>query len=162
MTVPKRLRVAATAIAATFAALTASSAHAGAPAGCYGPPSDTWINVVVEGVRNGNGLMAVSLYADDSSKFLAKKGSIYTGRFDATAGTTRACIFVPRAGVYALAVYHDENASRKLDRSGLGLPREGFGFSNNPSTLAGIPAFRSVRLNVARSDLAARIRLRYP
>lgn len=132
------------------------------PAGCFGPRSDTWINVSVEGLRNGNGLVAISLYADNASKFLVKKGSMYTGRFDATAGTTHACMFVPRPGVYALAVYHDENASRKLDRSGLGLPTEGFGFSNNPSTLAGIPAFRSVRLNIPRANLTTRIRLRYP
>jgi uncharacterized protein (DUF2141 family) len=163
---PRRFRAAViavfTAFAATFAAAPAMAAGEGAPAGCQGPASDTWINIVVDGVRNGNGLMAVSLYADDASKFLVRKGSLYTTRVDATAGTTRVCVFLPRPGVYAFAVYHDENASRKLDRTGLGLPAEGFGFSNNPSTLAGIPSFRSVRLNVARSGLGARVHLRYP
>jgi uncharacterized protein (DUF2141 family) len=149
-------------VVTVFTAAPTMAAGEGAPAGCQGPASDTWVNVAVDGVRNGNGLMAVSLYPDDSSKFLVRKGSLYTSRVDATAGTTRVCVFLPRPGVYALAVYHDENASRKLDRSGLGLPAEGFGFSNNPSTLAGIPAFRSVRLNVARTGLGARVHLRYP
>ena len=149
---PLRLRAAVIGLAAaTLAAgaVTAASAQAIPPADCAGPASNTWLNIAVEGVRSSNGLVAVTLYADNKSKFLAKHGSLYTGRFPARAGTTQACIFVPKPGTYAIATYHDENASRKLDRSGLGLPREGFGFSNNPSTLFGIPSFSSVRLSVA-------------
>ena len=164
MTLPRRFRAAVIAVAAAIAPFAAPAAQAqtAPPAGCVGRPSDMWINVVIEGVRNGTGLMAVTLYADDPSKFLVSRGSIYTGRADAVAGATRVCLFVPSTGVYALTTYHDENSSRKLDRSGLGLPAEGFGFSNNPSTVAGIPSFRSVRLNIPRSGLTTRIRLRYP
>ncbi len=132
------------------------------PAGCTGPASNTWLNVVVEGVRNSNGLMAVTLYADNSSKFLAHHGSLYVGRSNARAGTMRTCIFVPRPGVYALALYHDENASRGFDRNSIGLPAEGYGFSNNPPTLAGLPSFRSVRLNVSRTGLTTRVQMKYP
>lgn len=135
---------------------------AGAPAGCTGPASQTWLNVVVDGVRNGQGLVAVTLYADDSSKFLAHHGSLYVGRVNAQAGTTRACIFVPKPGIYALAIYHDENASKGFDRTGLGLPAEGFGFSNNPATLAGLPSFKSVRLAVPKTGLTTRVHMKYP
>jgi uncharacterized protein (DUF2141 family) len=163
MTMVRRIRAAAvSAFAAALAATVPAAPALAAPAGCQGEPSDTWLNVAVEGVRNGNGLVAVTLYADDPRKFLAKKGSIDVMRFNASAGTTRTCIFVPRPGTYAIAVYHDENGSRKLNRNGLGLPTEGFGFSNNPSTLAGLPAFRAVRLSVPRAGLTTRIRLRYP
>lgn len=170
MILPRRFRAAAAAIAAigltsTGALLTASvpaSAQAGPPAGCAGPASDTWINVLVQGVKNNNGLIAVTVYADDSSKFLAKKGSLYVGRVDARAGTTRACVFLPKPGVYALAVYHDEDGDRGFDRSGIGLPAEAYGFSNNPVTLAGLPQFRSVRLNVAKTGLATKVTLTYP
>ena len=133
-----------------------------APAGCTGPASQTWLNVVVDGVRSGSGLVAVTLYADVPSKFLAKRGSLYVGRVNARAGTTRACIFVPKPAVYAVAIYHDENGNTSFDRTGIGLPAEGFGFSNNPTTLAGLPTFNSVRLNVPKSGLTTRIRLRYP
>jgi uncharacterized protein (DUF2141 family) len=167
MTKPKRLRAAAaltaTAIAATvMSGSTAASANTNAP-NCAGPVSDTWINVTVDGVRNGNGLMAVTLYADEPRKFLVKKGSMYVGRVDATAPETRMCLFVPKPGVYALAVYHDEDSSRNIKRSGvLGLPEEGFGFSNNPPTIASIPSFRSVRLNISKTGLSTRIHLKYP
>ena len=164
MLLPRRFRAAALTLAASaaLAAPAATTPAAAAPAGCLGVPSDTWLNVSVEGLRNGNGLLTIALYPDDSRQFLAKGGTIKNNRFNATAPTTRACIFVPRPGVYALAVYHDEDSSRKLNRSGLGLPTEGFGFSNNPATVAGLPAFRSVRLNVPKSGLTTHIRMKYP
>lgn len=176
MTLPRRLRGAALPLASAaiasaalaFAATAATPATpeplaaASPPAGCTGPASGTWLNVVADGLRNSDGLLAVTLYADDSSRFLAKRGSLYVGRVDAKAGTTRACIFVPKPGVYALALYHDENSDRKFDRSGLGLPTEGFGFSNNPATLAGLPTFTSVRLNVGKSGLTTRVHMKYP
>ncbi|MBA4353625.1 MAG: hypothetical protein C0409_02925 [Novosphingobium sp.] len=171
MTKPRRFHATAIAFAAAIATLTGGSTAAVAAAGarttggpnCAGPVSDTWVNVTIDGVRNGNGLMAVTLYADEPRKFLVKKGSMYVGRVDATAPETKMCLFVPKPGVYVLAVYHDEDSSRNIKRSGvLGLPEEGFGFSNNPPTIASIPSFRSVRLNIAKSGLSTRIHLKYP
>ncbi len=132
------------------------------PPGCTGTPSSTWISVIADGLRNGDGQLAVTLYADDSKRFLAKHGSLYVGRIDVEAGTTRGCIFVPDAGVYAIVLYHDQNANQKFDRNILGLPTEGYGFSNNPSTFAGLPAFRSVRLNISRTGLVTRVHMKYP
>ena len=62
-----------------------------APAGCTGPQSDTWIDVAVEGVATSNGLIAITLYADNPRKFLVKHGSLYVGRVPAHAGTTTGC-----------------------------------------------------------------------
>lgn len=163
MTLPRRSIAAAVPCAAIALGLaTPAAAQAVAPAGCTGPASNTWINVVVEGVQSSEGLIAITLYADDSSKFLAHHGSLYVGRVPAQQGTTRGCIFVPKPGVYALAIYHDVNANRKFDRTGLGLPAEAYGFSNNPATLAGLPAFRSVRLNIPKTNLTTRVQLTYP
>ncbi|MEY4670223.1 MAG: hypothetical protein RLZZ415_102 [Pseudomonadota bacterium] len=167
MTQPRRIRAAALAFSALAATATgsvptAASAPGAPPAGCTGPASGTWLNIVADGVRNGNGVIAITLYADNPSKFLIKHGSLYVGRVDATAGTTRGCIFVPKPGVYAVALYHDENGDGRFDRTGLGLPAEGYGFSNNPATLAGLPQFRSVRLGVPKSGLTSRIQMKYP
>ncbi len=170
---PRRIRAAALAMTALAMLATGSvpgltsapgvaNAPGVAPAGCTGPASATWLNVVVDGVRSGSGVVAITLYADNPSKFLVKRGSLYVGRVEANQGTTRGCIFVPKPGVYAVALYHDENRDGRFDRTGLGLPAEGFGFSNNPATLAGLPQFRSVRLNVPKSGLTSRISLRYP
>lgn len=166
MTLPRRISAAVIAVAASLTASFGSSAalaqSPAAPAGCTGRPSNTWLTVTAEGLRSGTGVLAVTLYEDNPRKFLAKKGSLYVGRVNANAGTTQACIFVPRPGIYALALYHDENANTRFDRTGIGLPAEGYGFSNNPSTLAGLPSFRSVRLNVSRSGLTTRVQMKYP
>jgi uncharacterized protein (DUF2141 family) len=165
MSLPRRARAAAFAVSAMTAALLGAASPAaaqGAPAGCTGKPSATWINVVLEGMRSGRGQAAVTLYADNSRKFLVKHGSLYVGRAPANAGTTRTCIFLPGPGVYALAIYHDENGNQSFDRSAIGLPAEGYGFSNNPPTLVGLPSFRSVRLAVPRSGMTTRIQMKYP
>lgn len=138
------------------------AAPAAAQEGCTGKPSDTRLFVNVSNVRNGNGLVAVTLYADDRSKFLAKRGSLYVGRVPAHAGTTRVCIHLPRPGTYALAVYHDEDADRKLKRKGIGLPAEGYGFSNNAPTMFSLPAFRAVRFGAPRDNMETNVRLKYP
>lgn len=151
------------AAALVYAAATGFAAPAmAAPAGCLGTPSETWLNVSIEGLRNGDGLVTVALYPDNPRKFLAKGGTIKNSRFPAAAPVTRACVFVPKPGVYAIAVYHDEDSSLKLNRSGLGLPKEGFGFANNPATLVGIPAFSSVRLNVPKAGLTTHVQIKYP
>ncbi|MGQ0660949.1 DUF2141 domain-containing protein [Sphingosinicella sp.] len=129
---------------------------------CTGRPSATRLFVTVSGVRAAQGLIAVTLYADDSSRFLARRGSLYVGRVPARAGVTRVCIHVPAPGIYGLAVYHDANADRRFDRTMIGLPAEGYGFSNDAPTLFGLPRFRSVRLAVPRDGFHTSVRLRYP
>ena len=147
-------------LGALMAAPTAPAAEAD---GCTGRPSDTRLFVKVSNVRSDRGLIAVTLYADDSRKFLAKRGSLYVGRVPAATPITSVCIHVPAPGIYALGVYHDENADRKFKRKGLlGLPAEAYGFSNNASTVFGLPSFKSVRLNVARTGMETGIRLKYP
>ena len=165
MLLTRRLRTLAAllvSLAATASPVSAEPQGTPAPAGCTGPASGTWLNVVASGLRNSNGLLAVTLYADVPSKFLAHHGALSVGFVKAATGTTNACIFVPQPGVYVIALYHDENANKKIDRSGFGLPVEGYGFSNNPPTLVGLPSFRSVRLNVPRSGLTTRITMKYP
>jgi len=129
---------------------------------CTGRPSATRLIVTVSNVRAAQGLIAVTLYADDPSRFLARRGSLYVGRVPARAGVTRVCIHVPAPGTYGLAVYHDANADRRFDRTMIGLPAEGYGFSNDAPTLFGLPRFRSVRLAVPRDGFQTGVRLRYP
>jgi uncharacterized protein (DUF2141 family) len=139
----------------------AAAASPAAAQECTGRPSATRLFVNVDNVRSSRGLIAVTLYADDRSKFLVRHGSLYVGRVPARQGRTQVCIYVPRPGTYALAVYHDADSDRHFDRTGLGLPAEGFGFSNNPPTFFGLPNFSRLRINVAKTRLWTTIRLHY-
>ncbi|MFL6858812.1 MAG: DUF2141 domain-containing protein [Allosphingosinicella sp.] len=133
-----------------------------ADAACTGHPSATRLYVRVEGVRSAEGLVAVTLYPDDRARFLAHRGSLYVGRVPAVKGTTRACIYVPAPGAYAIAAYHDADGNRHLTKNAIGFPAEGGGFSNNPNTFLGLPSFSASRFTVKASGEEIRIRLRYP
>lgn len=158
----------ALALGATLALLpgTAMAAKHGVhlpPLGCAGPPSDTWLNVTIDKVRSDRGVIALTVYPDDQRKFLIDGGSLYVARVPARAEKTHMCLFLPQPGIYALAVYHDEDNSGSLNRIGpMGLPAEGFGFSGNPGSIESLLEFRAVRLSVPRTNLSTRIRLRYP
>ncbi|WP_232281038.1 DUF2141 domain-containing protein [Novosphingobium nitrogenifigens] len=144
-------------------ALSPTVAEAHSVPNCLGPKSDTWVVLTVDGVRNGEGQIATTIYADAPERFLVKNGSLYVVRTPAVAGSTRYCVFLPSPAVYGIAVYHDEDNSGTINRSGvLGIPTEGFGFSNNPPTIASLPTFRSVRISLSRTNLATTIHLKYP
>ena len=66
---------------------------------------------------------------------------------------------LPR-GDYALAVIHDDNGNAKLDTFA-GIPREGFGFSNNPPLGFGPPRFAAARFSVATAASAQQVSMRY-
>jgi uncharacterized protein (DUF2141 family) len=63
-------------------------------------------------------------------------------------------------GRYAIAVYHDENLNGKMDASLVGIPREGYGFSNNPK-VPGRPKFEQAAIDFSRNDTIV-INLIYP
>lgn len=136
------------------------SAAQAAPA-CVGPASDTWINLTVDRVRNGKGLITATLYPNEPKRFLVKNGSLYVASTQATAGQTRFCLHVPGPGTYAIAIYHDEDSSGTINRGGLfGIPSEAVGFSNNPTILFGPPSLRSVLVKVEHSNQSITINLR--
>lgn len=152
----------ATATAALVLGFSAMAQAASAPRGCTGPVSKTWLKLSIEQVRSSNGVITLTLYPDDQAKFLAPKGSLYVTRVKARARVTGACIYLPGPGTFALAFYHDENGNGKMDRNAIGIPQEGFGFSNNPSILMSAPSFKSVRFSVTATGSSSRIRMKYP
>jgi uncharacterized protein (DUF2141 family) len=152
----------ATTAAALALGFSAMAQAASAPRGCTGPVSKTWLNLGIEQIRSSNGVITLTLYPDDQAKFLAPKGHLYVTRVKARAGTSGACIYLPGPGTYALAIYHDENGNGKLDRNAIGIPQEGFGFSNNPSILMSAPSLKSVRFSAPAAGSSSRIRMKYP
>jgi uncharacterized protein (DUF2141 family) len=120
------------------------------------------VQLVFDGIRSSKGNITVAVYGSRPSEFLAKGKKVAKGRIPARAGTVRACLFLPKPGVYALAAYHDEDGDMHLNRNFIGLPAEGYAFSNNPSSLIGLPSFRSVAFTVGTSLNAMPLHLHYP
>jgi uncharacterized protein (DUF2141 family) len=119
------------------------------------------LHVVVTGVHRVAGNVTFTLYGDDPSRFLAHHGALKVLRTTLTGSTAEACFAVSAPGTYAVAVYHDENDNHRFDRTLLGLPAEGYGFSNNVTPLFGLPSFGSVRMTIAAGDTRISIKLLY-
>jgi uncharacterized protein (DUF2141 family) len=64
-------------------------------------------------------------------------------------------------GTYALAVIHDENMNGKLDTNWLGVPREGYGFSNDVKGLLSAPEFSAASFQYDGQNLELTISLHY-
>ena len=62
-------------------------------------------------------------------------------------------------GDYAISVFLDENRNNKLDTNILGIPKELFGFSNNPRILTGPPSFQESEITIDGSNKAFKIKL---
>lgn len=105
--------------------------------GCADAPGLLVVQVV--GVRSSKGSVVAVLYGDKEDDFLKKGRRLAREGVPAAEGAVTVCLHVPRAGTYALAVYHDENDNRRLDRSWAQLPAEGFGLSNNPKPILRMP-----------------------
>ena len=51
-------------------------------------------------------------------------------------------------GVYAVSVRHDENGNGKFDKNILGIPKEGYGVSNNPKKMKRAPKFEEAKFTL--------------
>ena len=120
------------------------------------PPT---VEVSVTGLRSTKGQVLVCLTTNrkafpDCSK---DAGSVRLAVKAAEAGNF--AVRAPAAGTYAIAVVHDENGNNKLDKA-IFLPKEGFGFSRNPTITVGPPSFKSASFAVS-GDMRQSIKMKY-
>ena len=64
-------------------------------------------------------------------------------------------------GTYAMAVIHDENMNGKLDANWLGIPAEGYGFSNDAKGFVGAPSFSAASFQYDGQNLDLTMSLHY-
>lgn len=153
-----RLPPAALLLAALLAPIEATAAPLAAPQ-CEA--SGIPVDVEVHDLRSTAGNLTVTIYGDRAEDFLAPGRKLARKRVAITGATTAACLTVPRPGGYAVAVYHDENGDRDFGRTLIGLPAEGYGFSNDAPALVGLPSFGDARFEVPAGGRKLTIRMRY-
>lgn len=119
------------------------------------------IQVTVENVRNSKGLITAVLYSDDPKTFLKRGARLDRIRVEARQGETVLCLTAPAAGRYSVALYHDENGNKEFDRDFLGIPSEGYGFSQNPGFRFGKPDIEETLFTVNGNPTALRISVLY-
>lgn len=119
------------------------------------------IDVRVLGVRSDRGNVTFVLYGDKPQDFLVKGKKIFRQRFAANKGTVEFCVVLPKPGVYAATAYHDENGNGKFDKNWAGLPVEGFGVSNNPTTFLAPPSHNQAAFAVSHGRTSVDIEIKY-
>jgi uncharacterized protein (DUF2141 family) len=65
------------------------------------------------------------------------------------------------SGTYALVVLHDENMNGKIDTNWVGVPKEGYGFSNDAKAAFRAPSFSAASFVYDGKTLDLTINLRY-
>jgi len=65
------------------------------------------------------------------------------------------------SGTYALVVLHDENMNANIDANWLGVPKEGYGFSNDAKAALRAPSFSDASFAYDGKTLDLTITLRY-
>ncbi|MGH8062763.1 MAG: DUF2141 domain-containing protein [Pseudoxanthomonas sp.] len=63
-----------------------------------------------------------------------------------------------KPGNYAVLITHDENGNGKLDTNVMGMPLEGYGFSNNPQVMRK-PTWDEARFEIGKDDVAIDVAL---
>lgn len=142
---------------AAWAALVLVVWTAGPALACQEPV----VVVTVNGVRSDDGLVAALIYDDNPDTFLKNGKKLHRVREPASKGQTQVCLPSPPPGVYAVAVFHDENANKRLDQGFLGIPQEGFGFSNNPGLSFGVPDMEEIVFEIKDGRTELDVDLRY-
>ncbi|MCU1313311.1 MAG: hypothetical protein JWM54_1068 [Acidobacteriaceae bacterium] len=64
-------------------------------------------------------------------------------------------------GKYGVVVLHDENENKKLDRNLLQVPKEGFGFANNPHVFLAAPPIEKATIPVTCPSTTTEVHLIY-
>jgi uncharacterized protein (DUF2141 family) len=106
------------------------------------------IEVKVTGIRNNKGYIIISVFKDQAS--FEKEKPFISKKFDKKEMKNDHLIagFHLEEGIYGFALLDDENNDAKMEYSFLGIPQEGFGFSNYYHTGFSRPKFESFKLQI--------------
>ena len=121
------------------------------------------LRIHVDGFRNTKGNLGTALFnsADGWPENMHKAFRHGPAPIDKATRTSTALWTDLPPGNYAVVAIHDENSNHKLDRNFLGIPKEGFGFANNPRVLFSAPTFQAAKVRVACPETSVTIHLQY-
>jgi uncharacterized protein (DUF2141 family) len=75
-------------------------------------------------------------------------------------GSEVAFTFTAAPGVYAVAAHHDANNNRRMDANFIGIPKEGYGVSNDARPRFSAPKFEEAKVALTR-DTTLLVRMAY-
>lgn len=103
--------------------------------------SQNKLTLEITNLRSNNGQILLKLLDENEKELKDLKGVIKNGK----------CTIIIenlKPAKYAFKFFHDENNNNKMDKKFMGIPEEGFGFSNNAKGNFGPPAFEKTIFEV--------------
>lgn len=118
------------------------------------------LTVQFTNLRNTKGLVQAALLNGSQGFPEDPKQRFAIGK-TAISGNTATIVFanIP-AGKYVVVAMHDENSNTKLDKNFLGIPKEGFGFSNNPRIIVGAPSYETCMFEI-KANICHVVEMKY-
>jgi uncharacterized protein (DUF2141 family) len=121
------------------------------------------LTVRVTGARNTKGKIGVTLFQDaqgfpdDTSKAVRQQSV----EIDSNTRSAQVTFKDVPQGTFAVSVLHDENGNGKMDKNFVGIPKEGYGASNNPKKKKRAPTFDEAKFSLNTSEQTIEITLIY-
>lgn len=113
--------------------------------------------LTIDNIAKPAGVLMIAL-ADSEDSYSGKTAPFSALKVAASQHTQSIHLGDVPAGEYAIKLYQDENDNGQLDRNVLGIPKEGYGFSNNGGAM-GQPPFKAAKFTV-RENTSITIHLR--
>ncbi len=117
------------------------------------------LKVLVKGFKNTDGQLMIALYNTEGT-YMGEK-TFRSSYSEIDAGEELITFDNLPYGNYALAVIHDENNDGKLDKNDFGIPKEGYGFSNDAMGKYGPPTWMQASFVLNEKELTKLINLQY-
>lgn len=119
------------------------------------------LKIHLVGLRNTQGSLRLSLYNSAATFLQADERLANVKIARIWSNPVLICFAGLPPGTYAVTVHHDENNDGQINRNLLGIPREGYGFSNDAQGAVGPPSFAKAAVTLAQTDEVITITLRY-
>ena len=122
------------------------------------------LEVVVSGLRSADGDARVAVHKRAAGASFPGGGVVAAYYRPAMQGRIRVVFADLEPGDYAVAAFHDADADGKLAQNALGLPIEGFGFSNGAVGFMGPPSFEEAAVRIGATDerVSISVAIAYP
>lgn len=102
--------------------------------------------------KSSEGYLALSIFSEKHKKtFLDKPENNEKYLYLPLEGQAELTVMIKDLppGKYAVSAFHDKNSNKKLDTGFFGIPKEGFGFSKNPSIHFGAPDYEECEIDTS-------------
>jgi len=121
--------------------------------------SQTNIQVHITGISSQKGEIFAALYSSENGFPSDASKSIKTAKVLPSDGKASLNFTQIPEGKYAIAIFHDINGDGKMNTNIFGIPKEGYGFSNNVRNLLRAPTFEESSFRVGKSDIHLTIKI---